>query len=381
MTTVSTSHELIANEPRARAGFLAEAEKTIWPWLALAAVVATFIGCVGWRLMAPRPDVSTENAYVRVNHATIAPRIAGQVKNVLVDSNDSVTAGQLLVELDDQGYRASVAIAEATLSRDRALTKSARAATLHQQPIIQQMEAQVETAEAQLSFAESDAKRYQYLATTGSGTVKTQQQADSTLRQSKAALDAARASMAAARAQLATLKAQEESAQANVTASEAQLDQARLNLSYTRIVAPVSGMVAQRGVQVGNFVSAGAGLMAVVPINEVYVEANFREVELANVKAGQAARIHVDAYDIDLKGTVLGIPAATGATFSAIQPDSATGNFTKIVQRLPVRIAIVPGQPLAALLRVGLSVEVTISTHLEDVVGEYRREAKASPGR
>jgi len=178
--------------------------------------------------------------------------------------------------------------------------------------------------------------------------------------------------MEAAEAQLKILQTQEASARASVRASEAQLEAAKLNLSYTKILAPVDGMVAQRGVQVGNYVSSGTGLMAVVPLSEVYVEANYREVELKHVQAGQRARIHVDAYDIDLEGTVVGVPAATGATFATIQPDNATGNFTKIVQRLPVQIVIAPNQPLARLLRVGLSVETTIETRLADVVGQHR---------
>ena len=119
---------------------------------------------------------------------------------------------------------------------------------------------------------------------------------------------------------------------------KASFEQARLNLSYTKVLAPVDGMVAQRGVQVGNYVSSGTGLMAVVPLSEIYIEANYREVELKHVQAGQRARIHVDAYDIDLEGTVVGVPAATGATFATIRPwQNATGNFTKIVQRLPVQ--------------------------------------------
>ncbi|WP_246689561.1 HlyD family secretion protein [Methylobacterium sp. WL116] len=332
-----------------------------------------FAGAVAWHTLAPHPDVRTDNAYVRVHYAAIAPRVAGQVTDVRVQNNDMVKVGQVLVELDDRDYRAVVASADANLARDRAMVVNAAASLTRQGPVIEQARAQVKTAEAQLTFSESDAKRYEYLATTGSGTIKTHQQADSTLLQSRAALDGAKASLEAAQAQLKILQAQEVSARASVRASEAQLEQAHLNLSYTRIVAPVDGMVAQRGVQVGNYIGAGTGLMAVVPLSEVYVEANYREVELRHVQAGQRARIHVDAYDVDLEGTVVGVPAATGATFATIQPDNATGNFTKIVQRLPVQIVIAPNQPLARLLRVGLSVETTIETNLADVVGEHRK--------
>ncbi|WP_083374441.1 HlyD family secretion protein [Methylobacterium sp. C1] len=351
--------------------------RRIWPWILATLVVAGFGGGVAWHILAPHPDVRTDNAYVRVHYAAIAPRVPGQVAEVRVRNNDVVKVGQVLVELDDRDYRAAVTSAEANLARDRAMVENAEASLARQGALIEQAKAQVATAEAQLSFSQADAKRYEYLATTGSGTIKTQQQADSALKQSKAGLDGAKAALLAAQEQLKVLQAQKMSATANVRGSEAQLEQARLNLSYTKIVAPVNGMVAQRGVQVGNYVNSGMGLMAVVPLSEVYVEANYREVELRHVQPGQHARIHVDAYDIDLEGTVVGVPAATGATFATIQPDNATGNFTKIVQRLPVEIVIDPDQPLASLLRVGLSVETTIETKLADVVGQHREAAQA----
>jgi membrane fusion protein (multidrug efflux system) len=345
--------------------------RRLWPWALASLIVLAFLGVVAWRIFAPHPDVWTDNAYVRVHYAAIAPRVSGQVITVHVQNDDMVRAGQVLVELDDRDHRAAVASAEATLARDRALVENAAAAVTRQGPLIEQASAQVKTAEAQLAFSETDAKRYDYLATTGSGAVKNQQQADSTLQQSRAALDGAKAALEAARAQLKILQTQQASVSANVRAMKASLEQARLNLSYTKILAPVDGMVAQRGVQVGNYVSSGTGLMAVVPLSEIYIEANYREVELKHVQAGQRARIHVDAYDIDLEGTVVGVPAATGATFATIRPDNATGNFTKIVQRLPVQIMITPNQPLAQLLRVGLSVETTIETHLADVIGRH----------
>ncbi|ACL61217.1 HlyD family secretion protein [Methylobacterium nodulans] len=353
----------------------------LWPWALASLIVLGFVGVVTWHIIAPHPNVWTDNAYVRVHYAAIAPRVPGQVTGVRVENNDVVKAGQVLIELDDRDYQVAVASAEANLARDRAAVENAAASIVRQGPLIEQAKALVKTAEAQLSFSEADAKRYDYLATTGSGSIKTQQQADSSLHQSRASLDGAKAALEAAQAQLKILQTQEASANASVRASEAQLEQARLNLSYTTIRAPVDGMVAQRGVQVGNYVSSGTGLMAVVPLSEVYVEANYREVELKHVQAGQRARIHVDAYDIDLEGTVVGVPAATGATFATIQPNNATGNFTKIVQRLPVQIVIAPNQPLARLLRVGLSVETTIETQLADIVGQHRDAAQPAVAR
>ena len=156
------------------------------------------------------------------------------------------------------------------------------------------------------------------------------------------------------------LKAQRNSAVASLGQAEAQRYQAKLNLSYTKILAPVGGMIAQRSVQVGNYVSVGGALMALVLLSEVYIEANYREVQLGHVQAGQRARIHVDAYNIDLDGKVVDPPAASGTTFATLQPDNATGNFTKIVQRVPVRIEVDDSDGNLGVLRPGLSTTVSV---------------------
>jgi membrane fusion protein (multidrug efflux system) len=233
----------------------------------------------------------------------------------------------------------------------------------------------VTSARARLSFAQADARRFGNLATTGAGSVQEHQQADATLAQDQASLDSAEASLEAARRELDVLNAQRSAAEAAIKADGAQLEQARLNLSYTQIQAPIDGMVGERSVQVGNYVAPGSTLMTVVPLDQVYIEANYREVELRHVRSGQPVTIHLDAYDIDLEGTVVNVPPASGAVFAPVAPNNATGNFTKIVQRLPVKIVVTPGQPLAKLLRVGLSVETTIHTGLEDVVDEQRRSS------
>lgn len=350
----------------------AKKRQTRWQWLLAGSIIAASAATVLWRIYMPTPDVWTNDAYVRVHYATIASRVAGQTTSVAVDDNQMVKVGDLLVQLDDRDFRAAVDTARAMLARDRAAAANAVANVSRQTALVAQAEAQLAMARAQLSFAEKDASRYEQLASTGSGTVKMQQQADTSRLTGQASVDSGKAALEAARAQLTIASAEKEAAMATVKADEAQLTQAQLNLSYTQIRAPVNGMVGRRAVQVGNYVSPGAGLMAVVPLSDVYVEANYREVQLKHVQPGQHARIHVDAYDLDLDGTVVGVPAATGATFATIQSDNATGNFTKIVQRLPVQIMLSPNQPLARLLRVGLSVEATIETGLEDVVGAHR---------
>jgi membrane fusion protein, multidrug efflux system len=346
-----------------------------WPLVLVGLLMVIFAAVVVFTIFRPRRDIRTDDAYVTVHYAAIAPRISGEVATVPVDDNDVVKAGQVLATLDPRDNETALAVAEAALARDRSQLDEASATTSRQPSIIEEQQASVESARARLAFAQANARRYGNLATTGAGTMQEHQQADTTLEQGQASLDSAQASLDAARRQLDVLKARISATEAAVRADEARLEQARLNLSYTQIRAPIDGVVGERSVQVGNYVGPGTTLMTVVPLDQVYVEANYLEVELLHVRGGQPVTIHVDAYDIDLNGTVVGVPAASGASFAPIAPNNATGNFTKIVQRLPVKIVMTPGQPLARLLRVGLSVETTIHTGLEDVVGEQRRSS------
>jgi membrane fusion protein (multidrug efflux system) len=351
-----------------------------WPLAVVGIAVAIFAVVVLYIIFRPRADVRTADAYVMVHYATIAPRISGQVATVPVDDNYVVKTGQVLATLDPRDNETAVATAEAAVARDRSQFDQIDATVSRQPSIVEEQQAAVASARAKLAFAQSDARRYGNLATTGAGTMREHQEADSTLAQGQASLDGAEASLDAARRQLDVLKAQRSAAEATVKADEAQLEQARLNLSYTQIRAPIDGMVGERSVQAGNYVGPGTTLMTVVPLDQVYIEANYREVALLHVRSGQPVTIHVDAYDIDLKGTVDSVPPASGAAFAPIAPNNATGNFTKIVQRLPVKIVVTPGQPLAKLLRVGLSVETTIHTGLEDVVDEQRRSSDRLTG-
>jgi membrane fusion protein, multidrug efflux system len=203
--------------------------------------------------------------------------------------------------------------------------------------------------------------------------VQRRQQADTTLRQDSASVVSARAELQSQRNQLAALEATEAAAISQVQADQTRVAQARLNLSYTRLLAPIDGYIDQRTIQNGDFVSPGAAMMTVVPLNAAFVLANYRELALRHMAPGQRASIHLDAYEIDLDGLVNSIPPASGATYSPVPPNNATGNFTKIVQRLPVKITVNPGQPRAKLLRLGMSVEVTVHTGLADVVSQQTR--------
>lgn len=352
-----------------------------WPLVAVGIVVAIFAAVVLYIIFRPHSDIRTDDAYVTVHYATIAPRISGQVITVPVDDNDVVKTGQVLATLDPRDNETALASADAAVARDRSKLAEVSATLSRQPSIVEEQQATVASAHARLAFARADARRYGNLATTGAGTMREHQQADSTLEQDQASLDSANASLDAARWQLDVLKAQRSAAEAVVKADEAQLEQARLNLSYTQIRAPIDGMVGERSVQVGNYVGPGTTLMTVVPLDQVYIDANYLEVDLLHVRSGQPVTIHLDAYDIDLKGTVDSVPPASGAAFAPIAPNNATGNFTKIVQRLPVKIVVTHGQPLAKLLRAGLSVETVIHTGLEDVVDAQRRSSDRVTGR
>ena len=347
-----------------------------WPLFLAGAVVLVFIAIVLLIIYAPHSDIHTDDAYVTTHYATIAPRVSGQVVGVFVNDNRPVRAGQLLVTLDDRDYQTALADAEATLETDQARTDQAAAEVGRQSAVIAQSLDQVASNRARLLLAEADATRYANLAATGANTVQQHQQADATLKQDRASLQSAENEVSAQRRQRDALVADGKATRAQAKADAARVERAKLSLSYTRIAAPIDGSIDQRTVQVGDYVSPGSTMMVVSPLQAVYVLANYRELALRHVRPGQRVAVHVDAYNIVLDGVVDSIPPASGATYSPLPPNNATGNFTKIVQRLPVKIVILPNQPLARLLKVGMSVETTVHTGLENVVDDQRRDGR-----
>jgi membrane fusion protein (multidrug efflux system) len=240
---------------------------------------------------------------------------------------------------------------------------SSQAQLEQQQSVIAQQKASVAASQATAQYAGQSAERYNRLYKSGTVAADEQQKASSAQRSATATVRQSEAALAAAIKQVGVLQAAVRSSQADVAAAKANVDQARLNLSYTRIVAPVAGMVGQRTVRLGAWVSAGTRLLAVVPLQQTYITANYLETQLKDVRPGQPVRIKVDALpDQVFTGHVDSIAPATGATFSAISPDNATGNYTKIVQRLPVKIVLDKGQPNLAQLRVGMSAVPEINT-------------------
>jgi membrane fusion protein, multidrug efflux system len=309
-------------------------------------------------------SVETDDAYVTAHYAIVAPQIvSGLIDRVDVNDNQYVHAGQELVHIDDRDYRTAVANAAATLEGAKADLAILAAQIMQQKATIQQAAATVEADDAALSFAQANAVRYRTLAAGGAATVQERQQSSTALQQAVAAKARDSAAELDAERRIPVLQAEQARAQAHVDSAAASLHQAQLNLSYTTIVAPFDGVVGALSARVGNYVAPGTALLAVVPLRKAYVVANFEESQLANVVRGEQARIAVDALPGHVfTGTVDSLAPASGITFSPIPPDNATGNFTKIVQRIPVKIWFNPGQPLFDRLRDGMSVEGTIGT-------------------
>jgi membrane fusion protein (multidrug efflux system) len=353
---------------------------TLLVWSIAIVVIVGFVVAVLRLIYAPKPVVETEDARVAVHYASVAPRVAAPIIAVKVTDNQTVHAGDPLVQLDPRDYEVAVANAQAILERDRSQILNISASLKRQPSLVNEEQAKIPGIEARITFAEQNLTRYRNLEDTGAGTTQSRQQAVSDLKQAQSDLEAANASVQASQRQMDVFKSEQNSAAEQVKVDEKNLEQALLNLEYTTVRAPMDGTVGQLSVQLGDYANAGSPLMGLVPLNEVYIEANYLESELRHVLPGQPVKIHLDAYNLDINGVVDGIAPASGATFSAIPPENATGNFTKIVQRLSVKILVLPDQPLAKLLRVGMNVETAIDTHLTDVVAAQQRAgAQASP--
>jgi len=310
-----------------------------------------------------RFEISTDDAYVKADNTTIAPKVSGYIAAVLVGDNEPVKAGQVLARIDDRDYKVALEQAKADVAAAKAAVSTKRAALDAQQSVIEAARAALAVDQANHTFAEQDDKRYAHLATTGYGSVQNAQQAASRIAAAKASVARDEASLVTALKQVDVLKAELAQAQAALARSEAAQNQAELNLSYTDIVSPGDGVVGNRTLRVGQYVQAGTQLMSVVPVAQAYVVANYKETQLTDVRPGQPVEIEVDTFPgVAVRGHVDSIAPASGQEFALLPPDNATGNFTKIVQRIPVKIVLDPGSPLAGNLRPGMSVYPAIDT-------------------
>jgi membrane fusion protein (multidrug efflux system) len=348
--------------------------------LAVALAVAAAADFGHYYLTSGRYLETTDDAYVKADSTIIAPKVSGYIAQVLVNDNQPVTAGQLLAKIDDRDFRAALSQAEADVAAAEAAVHNLDAQIALQQPIIEQGTADIAAAEANLKFAQEEQARYDGLMKTGSGTVQRAQQTDSALRASNAQLQHAKSGLLAAERKVDVLTAQRSQAVAQRDRARAMEQQAALNLSYTAVTAPVDGTVGARSLRVGQFVQAGTQLMAVVPLDAVYVVANFKETQLTHVRSGQPVELTIDGFHgTRLRGHVDSLSPASGLEFALLPPDNATGNFTKIVQRVPVKI-VLDDHKLAGLLRPGMSAEPTVNTKATVVAEREAVKRLASRG-
>ncbi|WDS34975.1 HlyD family secretion protein [Pseudoxanthomonas sp.] len=315
----------------------------------------------GWAVTRDGSSQSTDDAYVSADSVLVAPKVGGFVEAVLVEDNQSVKRGQLLARIDARDYDVARETARADLASAQAQLASAQAALERQGALVRQARAVVQSDAADLRLAGAERRRYQNLSDQGAGTVQNAQQASARLESAQAHHLERQAALEAAIQQAPLLEAGVHAAQASVQRGQAALARAELDLSHTELRAPVDGMVGRRGLRVGAYVTPGTPLVAVVPLQHAFVIANYQETQMTHVRPGQRVQIRVDVFPGQvLHGHVDSIAPATGVTFAAVAPENATGNFTKVVQRIPVKVLLDHDQALRRQLRVGMSVEADI---------------------
>ena len=327
----------------------------------VAALIAA--GWYGYRYMTvDRYFVSTDDAYVGADMAIIAPKIAANVAEVPVSNNQRVKAGDVLVRLDDGDYRLAVEQAAAKLATQQAALAVFDSQIAASQAAADQARAQLNANTAALTKAEADFERTNALAQRDVSTKASLDAARANRDSAKAQLSAQHAAIALADANVGVLRAQKTQSEQTIKELEVALAKAKYDLSFTVVRAPLDGVIGNKSVQVGDYVTPGKRLAAVVPLDKIYVDANFKETQLARIEAGEPVSVRVDALGgAVVNGTVESVAPASGSRFSLLPPDNATGNFTKIVQRVPVRIAIA-AKDAQGKLRPGLSVVVDIDT-------------------
>lgn len=355
----------VEQAPAAKSG----GKRRLLPILLLAALAGgAWYGYDWWT--TGRFMVSTDDAYVEGDIATISPKVTGYVAKVDVVANQLVKAGDVLVTLDDGDYRnaldqanAQIETVQLSLHRIDAQIDGARAS-------LAQAQAQKSALEAAVRGAQINQTRASDLQSKAVGTTADLDTANVALDQARANLAGGEATIVSATANVTLLEAQRKETEGSIRTLELQRDKAARDLSFTVLKAPYDGVVGNRSVQVGDLVSPGQRLMALVPSRELYIDANFKETQIQHLVPGSKVTVYVDAYDDDpITGTVQSIAPASGSVFSLLPPENATGNFTKIIQRVPVRIALPPAALDSGRLRAGLSVVVDVDTRTAPEAG------------
>jgi membrane fusion protein (multidrug efflux system) len=356
--------------------------------LVLPVLVLALAGYGGWYWWTTwRFLQSTDDAYVQSDISLISPKVEGYLKEVQVQDNQEVTAGQVLFVIDDRDFAAKRAQADAAVATSEATVATYDSRLKLQRTMIEQATASLRAAEADANRTQLDFKRYTALSTSDYASRQRLETAAADARKGEAAVAKARAALASEQDQLNVLASQKKEEEARLAQAEANRRLVQNDLDNTVIRAPVAGVAGNRAGQVGQYVKPGTQLLSLVPLPRVYVTANFKETQLTRMRPGQPAEIVIDAYpDQKLRGRIESFAPASGAQFSLLPPDNATGNFTKIVQRVPVRIAVPDGSAVARLLRPGLSVTVTVDTGspaqaaaADGLVGAARAQPLAEP--
>ena len=326
--------------------------------LAIVAVLALAYWWLVGRFMQ-----STDDAYLQADSVTVAPKVSGYVTDVYVGDNVAVKAGDPLVRLDGRQYQAALDQAQATIDARKADILRAQAGIPQQRAAIEQARAQQQVAALNSRHTEEEVRRYAPLATTGAESGDQLSVLTTNRDQARAALAADSAALDQAQARMADLNAQLLQAQAQLEIAQASARQAQLDMQDTLIRSSLAGRIGDRTVRVGQYAQPGTRMMSVVPVQSIYLTANFKETQVGRMRAGQPASLHVDALeDTDLHGVVDSFAPGTGSQFALLPPENATGNFTKIVQRVPVRIRIDTDTQARKLLVPGLSVTVKVDT-------------------
>ena len=320
-------------------------------------VTATGLGYLYWDYA--RHFETTDDAFIAARQFSIAPKVTGYLTAVPVTDNQHIAAGDVVARIDDRDYRIALAQSQAQVAAAQASIHNIDAQISVQEAQINAGQAQVEQAQAGLIFAQEQAARYEDLAQKGAGTIQNEQQYSSQLRQQQAALASAQANLKVAQRQLESLKAQRDSAVANLAQAQAQRDQAQLNLSYTTVAAAQAGRIVSLGAAVGQFAQQGTALTMFVP-DEVWVAANYKETQLDAMRPGQPVTLEIDAYpERTIHGHIASIQPGSGTAFSLLPVQNATGNYVKIVQRVPVKI-VLDNPPTDIALGPGMSVVPTV---------------------
>lgn len=346
--------------PAAKAG--GGVRKKILLGVAAVAVLAAGWMGVSW-FVDGRFNITTDNAQLRSDIARVTPKVEGYVAAIHVAENQVVKQGDLLIELEPAEFETRLAHAKAQLAQAEADAAQARARISVQRDTLAEARAARDAADATADLSSSDAKRLADLSAKGWYPKAKLEQAEAARRSADAQLTQADATITAQRSQLSSAQAAAKSAEARVAAAKAEVEGAELELGRTKIRAPINGVVTKKDVIVGQILSPGKVALSIVSSDDVWVLANFKETQITDMRVGQCVNVHVDAYpNLHVKGHVQSLSPSTGATFSLVPQDTATGNFTKIVQRVPVKIVLDQEAKASGLLRAGLQVTATVST-------------------